>query len=101
MRELEIGLPRDARIGDVNSPGGVAPALNLIIGEEELLLERAVQAVVAAARRADPQTEVRRMRATDLLPGELDKLVSPSLFAQRRVVILAAAHEAGKDIADA
>ncbi|MDQ2880240.1 MAG: DNA polymerase III subunit delta [Actinomycetota bacterium] len=80
----------------------VPPApLHLILGEEELLVERAVQLVVDAARRADPLTEVRRMRSTDLVRGELDELVSPSLFAQGRVVVLAAAHEAGKEIADA
>lgn len=75
--------------------------MQLVLGEEELLVERAVQDVVEAARRADPQSEVRRMRATDLVPGELGELVSPSLFAQGRVVILAAAHEAGKDTAEA
>ncbi|MGH3782091.1 MAG: DNA polymerase III subunit delta, partial [Pseudonocardiaceae bacterium] len=80
----------------------VPPAsLHLILGEEELLVERAVQLVVDAARRADPQAEVRRMRSTDLVSGELDELVSPSLFAQGRVVVLGAAHEAGKEIADA
>ncbi|MGH3548751.1 MAG: DNA polymerase III subunit delta [Pseudonocardiaceae bacterium] len=80
----------------------VPPApLHLILGEEELLVERAVQLVVDAARRADPLTEVRRMRSTDLVRGELEELVSPSLFAQGRVVVLGAAHEAGKEIADA
>ncbi|MGH3827424.1 MAG: DNA polymerase III subunit delta [Pseudonocardiaceae bacterium] len=85
----------------MNSPTAMPAPLHLILGEEELLVERAVQAVVDAARRADPQTEVRRLRTTDLVPGELDELVSPSLFAQGRVVVLGAAHEAGKDIADA
>ncbi|MFN2479465.1 MAG: DNA polymerase III subunit delta [Pseudonocardiaceae bacterium] len=75
--------------------------LHLIVGEEELLVERAVQVVVDAARRFDPQVEARRIRATDLVPGELDELVSPSLFAQGRVVVFGAAHEAGKDVADA
>ncbi|MCA1820912.1 MAG: DNA polymerase III subunit delta, partial [Pseudonocardia sp.] len=80
----------------------VPPApLHLILGEEELLVERAVQVVVDAARQADPQTEVRRIRASDLLPGELDELVSPSLFAQGRVVVVGSAHEATKDVADA
>jgi len=85
----------------VNSLTVTPPPLHLVLGEEELLVERAVQAVVDAARRADPQTEVCRMRTTDLVPRELDELVSPSLFAQGRVVVLGAAHEAGKDIADA
>lgn len=75
--------------------------VQLIIGEEELLLERAVQAAADVAQRADPDVEVRRVRTTDLAPGELDELVSPSLFAQGRVVVLLAAHEAGKDIAGA
>jgi DNA polymerase-3 subunit delta len=73
--------------------------LHLVLGEEELLVERAAQAAVDAARRADPEIEVRRVRTTDLGPGELGELVSPSLFAQGRVVVLLAAHEAGKDIA--
>ncbi|MGH3768138.1 MAG: DNA polymerase III subunit delta, partial [Pseudonocardiaceae bacterium] len=88
-------------MGGVNPPSDPPASLHLILGEEELLVERAVQAVVEAARRVDPQTEVRRMRATDLVVGELDELVSPSLFAQGRVVVLAAVHEAGKDTADA
>ncbi|MBV9144152.1 MAG: DNA polymerase III subunit delta [Pseudonocardiales bacterium] len=87
-------------MGGVNSVTGRSAPLHLILGEEELLVERAMQAVVAAARRADPQIDVRRMRTIDLLPGELDELVSPSLFAPGRVVVLSAAHEAGKDIAE-
>lgn len=101
MRELTIGSRPGERMGGVNSSTIPPAPLHLILGEEELLVERAVQAVVGAARRADPQTEVRRMRATDLVSGELDELVSPSLFAQGRVVVLGAAHEAGKDIAEA
>ncbi|MGH3865825.1 MAG: DNA polymerase III subunit delta [Pseudonocardiaceae bacterium] len=88
-------------MGGVNSLTVPSAPLHLILGEEELLVERAVRAVVDAARRADPQVEVRRLRTTDLVPGELDELVSPSLFAQARVVVLDAAHEAGKDIAEA
>jgi DNA polymerase III subunit delta len=101
MREHAIGSPPDARMGGVKSLTAPSAPVHLILGEEELLIERAVRAVVDAARRADPQTELRRLRTTDLVPGELDELVSPSLFAQARVVVLGAAHEAGKDIAAA
>jgi DNA polymerase-3 subunit delta len=101
MREVVIGGVPDGRMSAVNPPGIPPAPLQLVLGEEELLVERAVQAIIDAARRADPQTEVRRLRATDLVPGELDELASPSLFAQGRVVILAAAHEAGKDTAEA
>ena len=85
----------------MNPPTVTSVPLYLVLGEEELLAERAVQAAVDAARRADPEVEVRRVRTTDLVPGELGELVSPSLFAQGRVVVLLAAHEAGKDIATA
>ncbi len=101
MREVAVVAPPDARMGGVNSAPVPSAPLHLILGEEELLVERAVQLVVDAARRADPLAEVRRMRSTDLVRGELDELVSPSLFAQGRVVVLGAAHEAGKEIADA
>ncbi|MQA14976.1 MAG: DNA polymerase III subunit delta [Pseudonocardiaceae bacterium] len=75
--------------------------LCLVLGDEDLLVERAVQAVVDSARAADPETEVRTLRATDLAAGELAELVSPSLFAEGRVIVLHAAHEAGKDTAEA
>jgi DNA polymerase-3 subunit delta len=85
----------------VNASEVVCRPLYLVLGDEELLVQRAVQAVVDTARRADPDTEVRRLRATDLAPGELAELVSPSLFADGRVIVLEAAHEAGKDVAEA
>jgi DNA polymerase III subunit delta len=75
--------------------------LRLIIGEEELLVERAVTAALASARAADPDAELRRVPAASLTRAELAELVSPSLFAENRVVVLDAAHEAGKDIAAA
>jgi DNA polymerase III subunit delta len=86
-------------MGGMKPPTVTSASLHLVLGEEELLVERAAQAAVDAARRADPDIEVRRVRITDLGPGELGELVSPSLFAQGRVVVLLAAHEAGKDIA--
>lgn len=79
-------------------PPAAPPApLHLVLGDEELLVERAVQAVAAAARSVDPQVEVRRFRAAEATPSELASLLSPSLFAEGRVVVLEAAHEAGKD----
>lgn len=77
--------------------GPVAP-VHLVIGEEELLAERAVQEIVTQARRTDPETEVRRFRTSELGPLELAEQLSPSLFAEGRVVVLGAAQEAGKDM---
>lgn len=85
----------------MSSPSVVPEPLHLVLGEEELLVERAVWAAVSAARAADPAAELRRMKVSDLTPPELDELLSPSLFAEGRVVALEAAQEAGKEIAEA
>jgi DNA polymerase-3 subunit delta len=80
----------------MTSPAPPAP-LHLVLGDEELLVERAVRAVVVAARAVDPEVEERRVRAPETTLGELAAALSPSLFAEARVVVLEAAHEAGKD----
>lgn len=72
--------------------------LRLVLGDEELLVERAVAAALAAARAADPAADLRRVGASSLTRPELAELVSPSLFAEGRVVVLEGAHEAGKDV---
>ncbi|WP_255450217.1 DNA polymerase III subunit delta [Skermania sp. ID1734] len=74
--------------------------LHLVLGEEEFLAERAVAAVVAAVRAgssAPDDLPVTRLRAGDASASELAELLSPSLFAEDRVVVLEAAAEAGKD----
>lgn len=75
--------------------------MHLILGDEELLVERAIRAVVQRAR-TDAGTEdvpVNRLRAGEISTGELAELLSPSLFADERVVVLEAAGEAGKEAA--
>ncbi len=84
----------------VTSPAAPA-SLRLVLGEEELLVERAVQDVFTEVRAVDPETELRRYRAVDLTPADLAANMSPSLFAEGRVVVVAGAHEAGKDMAAA
>src|SRR5690242_12097443 len=82
--------------------GRMSPsALQLVLGEEELLVERAVEAIVAQARAADSAAELRRLRAGETTPADLVESLSPSLFADGRVVVLLAAHEAGKDLTTA
>ncbi|MBB5918583.1 DNA polymerase-3 subunit delta [Nocardia transvalensis] len=74
--------------------------VHLVLGEEELLIERAVAAIVAGVRGAAPDPEalpVDRLRAGDASTSELAELLSPSLFAEDRVIILESAAEAGKD----
>jgi DNA polymerase III subunit delta len=73
-------------------------ALHLLLGEEELLVERAVEAIVGQVRAVDPAAELRRLRAGETGPGDLVESLSPSLFAEGRVVVLLAAQEAAKEL---
>ncbi|CQD17330.1 DNA polymerase III subunit delta [Mycobacterium lentiflavum] len=76
-----------------------ASPLHLVLGDEELLVERAVADVLRAARKraGTDDIPVNRMRAGDVSTFELAELLSPSLFADERIVVLEAAAEAGKD----
>ncbi|MGA9376898.1 MAG: DNA polymerase III subunit delta [Mycobacterium sp.] len=75
--------------------------MHLVLGEEELLVERAVAEVTRAARKKAGSVDVPvdRLRAGEVSTSELAELLSPSLFADERVVVLEAAGEAGKEAA--
>ncbi|MEY9937170.1 DNA polymerase III subunit delta [Streptacidiphilus sp. MAP5-3] len=72
--------------------------LTLIVGQEELLLDRAVAEIVAAARAADADTDVRDLVPGTLQPGMLSELTSPSLFSERKVIAVRAAQDVGADV---
>lgn len=73
--------------------------LHLILGDEELLVDRAIGRVLRAARAAagTDDVPVNRLRAGEVSTNELAELLSPSLFADERVVVLESAAEVGKD----
>jgi DNA polymerase III subunit delta len=73
--------------------------LHLVLGDEELLVERTVAEVLRLARQqaGTDDVPVNRMRAGDVTTYELAELLSPALFADERVVVLQDAAEAGKD----
>ncbi|VEG56693.1 DNA polymerase III, delta subunit [Mycolicibacterium aurum] len=76
-----------------------ATGLHLILGDEELLVERAVADVLRTARASAGTSDVPvdRLRAGEVSVSELAELLSPSLFADERVVVLESAADAGKD----
>ncbi|MEV0566382.1 DNA polymerase III subunit delta [Dactylosporangium sp. NPDC050588] len=78
--------------------GSGLPRLRLVIGDEELLVSRAVTDTIAAARADDPDTEVHRRPGADLTAGELAELLSPSLFGGRRVLVVDSGQDTKKDI---
>ncbi|MGW0480849.1 DNA polymerase III subunit delta [Nonomuraea sp. NPDC003214] len=77
---------------------GTDPApVTLVVGDEELLAERAVSAVVAAARAAEA-AEVHDLVGSKVTAGELRHLTSPSLFGDRTVVVIRSAQDLVKDV---
>jgi len=73
--------------------------LHLVLGEEDLFVERAIAGVLRSARQqaGTHDIPIDRLRAGEVGTSELAELLSPSLFADERVVVLEAAAEAGKD----
>jgi DNA polymerase III subunit delta len=114
-------------VGGPGGPAGVA-AVNVVVGEEEFLVERAVNALVSAARArlagagagaddgpggdglgggaagggdlAGASGDVHDVAAAELAAGELASLTSPSLFGGGGVVVIRSAQDAGKEVAD-
>ncbi len=95
---------------------GERPLVTIIVGEEELLVERAVKAAVggtSAAASGFPDedgagtaaggsmagADVHDVRASELTPGELAMLTSPSLFGGENIVVVRSAHEASAAVA--
>lgn len=62
--------------------------LVLVVGSEGLLAERAVAAVVAAARESDPELVVETIEAAGYEAGRLELLASPSLFGGGTVIVV-------------
>jgi DNA polymerase-3 subunit delta len=80
-------------------PADLLSPLTLVVGDEELLVSRAVSQVVTAARAADPDVDVRDLSGSEVQPGDLAEILSPSLFAERRVLVVRDAQDLGKDAA--
>jgi DNA polymerase-3 subunit delta len=81
-----------------SAPAPAVPApVSLVVGEEELLVDRAVARLVAAAAAAGTAQHV---QAAGLRPGELAALTAPSLFGGGGLIVLHGTEDAAKNIAD-
>jgi len=78
------------------SPADIA-GVSVVVGEEDLLVERAVARLVDAARPAD---DIRHVQAAGLRPGELAALTAPSLFGGGCVIVVHGTADAAKNVAD-
>ncbi|GAC1610401.1 MAG: DNA polymerase III subunit delta [Mycobacteriales bacterium] len=105
---LDLGSPAYASVhaepgggswNDVRVPVELLSPLTLVVGDEELLVARAVSEVVRAVRAADPDVEIRELEGTAVAPGDLAEVLSPSLFAERRVLVIRDVQDLIKDTA--
>lgn len=95
-----VGEPRARappwKDGGVPGPELLVP-LTLVVGDEELLVSRAVAGVLRAARARNAQTEVTDVEAGSLQPGDLAEVLSPSLFGDERILVLRAVESLSKE----
>ncbi len=82
------------------SPDPLVP-VTLVAGPEPLLAERAVGAVVRAARAADAESDSSEVAGGELTTGMLAERVSPSLFATRRVLVVNDVQDVPDSVGDA
>ncbi|HEU0129715.1 MAG TPA: DNA polymerase III subunit delta [Mycobacteriales bacterium] len=75
--------------------------VTLVHGDEELLVSRAVAAVVAAARARDPQVDVRDLPAAAADAATLSDLQTPSLFGELRLLVLRGVQDCADEVRDA
>jgi DNA polymerase-3 subunit delta len=75
--------------------------VTLVIGDDDLLVGRELERVVDLVRAAEPEADLSEVAAVDVTPDEFAALVSPSLFGDRRVVVVRGVQDAGKDLAAA
>ncbi len=80
-------------------PDDVLVPLTLVVGDEGLLVDRAVSRVVRAVHAADPDADVTDLPVSELEPGDVDGLLAPSLFGGARLLVLRGLQDAGKDLA--
>ena len=70
------------------APPAPTSRLRVVVGEEELLRERAVSAVRVAVRDLHPDVEEHELVAAGLPLGDLAEVLSPSLFGGHRLVVV-------------
>ena len=78
-------------------PAAIAP-LTLVLGDEELLVSRAIGECIAAVRAADPEADIREYDARSLGADALMDLSSPSLFGDRRLAVIRDSHDLPEDV---
>ncbi len=74
--------------------------LVLIVGDEPLLVDRALVAAERRALQREPETELRNALANEITAAGFADLVAPSLFAEPRLVVVRNSQDAIREVAD-
>ena len=69
------------------------PGVVLVVGDEDLLVERAISAVAAVARRAEPDLAETERAGGQIDGPELHEELGPSLFGEARLMVIRAAQD--------
>ena len=104
--ELNMLLTADSkrRYGTIDTVASVPTSpqspVHLIVGDDEFLAERARLKIVKELRQSTSNGEslqVSTLKASEITQGELLDALSPSLFAEDRVLVLSNMDQAGQD----
>jgi DNA polymerase-3 subunit delta len=105
-RHMLAGMPPGATSRSAAHTAAGDTAVTVVVGDEELLVERAVARLVTGARGvtgggpAGMADDVHDVRAAALGPGELASLTAPSLFGGATVLVVRDVQDAAKNVAD-
>jgi DNA polymerase-3 subunit delta len=83
--------------GAAGEPDAAGP-LHLVTGPEDLLGDRAVERVLAAARSREPDVQVVDVEAAGYTAGDLRAHASPSLFGEGTVLVVRGLEEAPDEL---
>ena len=65
----------------------------LVVGDEDYLVDQAVEQITTARRRADPEAETVVLDGAGVAPAQLYEVLSPSLFGGSKTVVLRSAQD--------
>ena len=74
--------------------------MTLVTGEEEFLVAREVTRVVAAVRGIDAAADVRDLAGVEVSLESLGEALSPSLFGDRRLIVVRGVQDCAKEVQD-
>jgi DNA polymerase-3 subunit delta len=77
------------------------PQLYLVLGDEDLLVSRALAELTQAAKASDPEAEIVDVNGRDVTDAHVMDLNSPSMFGTLRVLIIRQAQELPESLREA